>query len=65
MAITKAKINQTGKFIRSSDSLEIKTGAKRKLVLEERDQNKSLKESVLIKNFGCPNPDEILNNKKY
>ena len=66
MAITKSKINKTGTFLSQNDSLStIKRGAKRKLILEEKNRNKSLKESVLIKNFDCADPNEILNNKKY
>ena len=64
-AVAKAKINDTGGWLSSRDSVRsIKPAAKRKLVLEERDRNKVLRESVLEKNYDCTDPSAILKNKK-
>ena len=64
-AVAKAKINKTGTWLSSRDSIgTIKATAKRKLVLEERETNKVLRESVLQKNYDCTDPTTIMNNKK-
>ena len=64
-AVAKAKINDTGNWLSSKDTVKlVSSTAKRKLGFDEDERKKLLRKSLLEKNYDCSDTDTILNNKK-